>query len=261
MTHIHGEKAEPRILYAGDDDLDRAAQYLGSVLHDAGYAFDYVPSTERLPSTADPSSYHLIILSDYPAHQLDDTLLAAVGRAVRDGSALLMIGGWESFHGMNGEYSGTPIEDVLPVHLERSDDRRNLSQGCVVLPTIPSVFARSLDWAHPPIVGGFNAIRPRAGSRTLLHGRALVVRGAEHPVPGLEATSEPLLVSSPIGKGFAVALAFDLAPHWVGGFVDWGLPRVGIRLNDQVAVEVGHEYREFIRCLIRYCLDQGNDVP
>ncbi len=261
MTHMHGKSAEPRILYAGDDDLDRAAQYLGSVLHDAGYSFDYIPSSERFPASVDPTAYDLIILSDYPSRQIDGRQREALARAVRSGKVLLMIGGWESFHGMAGEYAGTPIEDVLPVFLERSDDRRNLSQGCVVLPNGSSTFSRALDWEQPPVIGGFNAMTPRPDARIVLHGRPLIIRGTTDPVPLLAPSSVPLLVSASVGDGFAVALAFDLAPHWVGGFVDWGLPRIGIRLNDQVAIEVGHEYRAFIRCLIRYCLSRGNDLP
>ena len=37
---------------------------------------------------------------------------------VRGGSGLLMIGGWESFHGRLGEYQGSPLAEVLPVVIE-----------------------------------------------------------------------------------------------------------------------------------------------
>ena len=36
----------------------------------------------------------------------------------------------------------------------------------------------------------------------------------------------PVLVIGTAGHGRAAAFASDIAPHWVGGFVDWGDSRV-----------------------------------
>jgi len=259
MKQIHYPGMPPRILYAGDDDIDRAAQYLGTLIHDAGYSFDYVPSSSPFPLTLRPESYDLIIISDYPAHQFTTLMLEATAAAVRHGSALLMIGGWESFHGSAGEYAGSILETVLPVSLKKSDDRRNLSQGCIVLPAGQSVFSSTLPWTDPPLVGGFNEFTPKAGSHVLLTGRPLRIRNAPDLQAIVEDISVPLLVSADIDSGFAVALAFDLAPHWVGGFVDWGNRRVRATLGDGF-IEVGELYHDFILCLITFCLTKGTNV-
>jgi hypothetical protein len=61
----------------------------------------------------------------------------------------------------------------------------------------------------------------------------------------------PLACTRTVGRGRTTVLAFDLAPHWVAGMVDWGLPRHELRLeNTGVWVEVGQTYREFVHTLL-----------
>ena len=38
-----------------------------------------------------------------------------IAEHVQRGAGLLMIGGWESYHGLGGDWDGTPIGDLLPV--------------------------------------------------------------------------------------------------------------------------------------------------
>ncbi len=64
--------------------------------------------------------------------------------------------------------------------------------------------------------------------------------------------SHPLLV---IGDDAAVrtaAVATDVAPHWVGGFVDWGDGRVRAKAPGAEAIEVGDLYARFWQRLISW---------
>ena len=256
MNRFHCERTSGRILYAGDDDLDRAAVYLSTILLSDGHGLDYVPSAEPMPDRIVPSSYGLIILSDYPAARLTPDQARAIADAVQHGSSLLMIGGWESFSGQNREYTSSPIAEVLPVHLADGDDRRNLAQGLVLIPDPAGAFAQGFPWHRPPIVGGFNEFRPKEGARNHLSGAPLTIAGPSPVTARIEERRYPLLVTSPRGDGFSAALAFDLAPHWVGGFVDWGNQRLTVE-SDGRAIEVGHLYAAFVRRLISVCMRKG----
>ena len=46
------------------------------------------------------------------------------------------------------------------------------------------------------------------------------------------------------------ALATDVAPHWVGGFVDWGKERVVADVGDDF-IDVGNWYARFFRQLLQ----------
>jgi len=63
----------------------------------------------------------------------------------------------------------------------------------------------------------------------------------------------PLLVVGQYGKGRTAAFATDLAPHWVGGLVDWGEgARITAEAPDSWRVEVGDYYAKFVRNLISW---------
>ena len=254
MKHFEGTSAAPRILYAGDDDLDRAAQYLGSIIGEQGYTFDYIASTLRFPDGVRLSTYQLLILSDYPSARFTTAQMHDIVRYVRHGGSLLMIGGWESFSGLQKEYCHSPLAEILPVHMKSDDDRRNLCQGCVVLPKDPDhPVVHALRWDAPGIIGGYNVLQPKRGAVTSIVGRRLVITAKGKRVSAIAEPKEiPLLVSWKIGEGLCTALAFDLAPHWVGGFVDWGKKRVRVEFNG-AWIEVGNYYHQFVAMLLSYC--------
>jgi uncharacterized membrane protein len=252
IKQIQSPETGNRILYCGDDDLDRAAVYLSSILFDQKYAFDYLPSTSAFPGNIDLNRYRLIILSDYPRANFTNGQLYEICEWVDTGGSLLMIGGWESFTGMKGEYTDSPLEMVLPVLLSRNDDRVNYSHGIIVLPGNQShPIVQSLDWQKPAIIGGFNRFIPKDGTDTILVGKR--IRIEFQSVLSVTADSEniPLLVVGKSGKGKVGSLAFDLAPHWVGGFVDWGESRVRVEFNNSY-IEVGDQYHQFVSSLISW---------
>jgi len=59
----------------------------------------------------------------------------------------------------------------------------------------------------------------------------------------------PLLVVGQYGRGRVAALATDVAPHWVGGFVDWGDRRITQDVGGGF-VEIGNWYAGFFRNLL-----------
>jgi len=50
------------------------------------------------------------------------------------------------------------------------------------------------------------------------------------------------------------ALTTDLAPHWCGGWVDWGARRRALPVTAEFGVEVGDLYVRFVRQLIQWLL-------
>jgi hypothetical protein len=261
-----------RILYAGDSDLGGAAAYLAGVLTHAGLPFDYVPGDESLrlsPERARPRSY---VLSDYPVENLTDADFRRIVGDVERGSGLLMIGGWESFHGAAGEYHSSPLAHVLPVHMQTSDDRINAPQPCLPEKRIDHPILGSLPFTSPPSIGGYNRVRPKADAEVLLAARhfTVEVRPSSHGstrmgpddrsdnafvfTPGERA---PLLVVGRHGRGRVAAFTSDVAPHWVGGLVDWGPERVRARAPGAVDIEVGSHYAEFFTRLVRWTM--GDD--
>jgi len=249
LQHFRQNSQQKRILFCGDDDLDRAAVYLAAILYQQRYPFDYIPSTQRFPDNLQFDDYKLIIISDYPRRNLTNQNLESIEQFVRKGGNFLMIGGWESFTGLQKEYTNTILRDVLPVDMLPSDDRINLAQGCVVLPAEDShPVTENIDWSHPGIIGGYNQILPKKESKVILHGNHLSINNMKLTV---NSEDVPLLIESKYFKGKTGALAFDLAPHWIGGLIDWGNQRKRIDFNDTF-IEVGNLYHQFVSNLIAH---------
>ena len=250
------------ILYAGDSHLGSAAAYLAGVLTHAGLPFDYVTSDASLRPTLETAEPRLYILSDYPARNLTD---ADFGRIIDDidaGSGLLMIGGWESFHGAGGGYHTSPLAEVLPVHMQASDDRVNAPQPCLVEKRADHPILDGLPFAHPPGIGGYNRVQPKVDAEVLLSARHVPVemrrRDGEVAPEYVFTRGEqaPLLVVGHHGLGRTAAFTSDVAPHWVGGFVDWGPERVRARAPGADEIEVGSHYAEFFARLVRWTMGE-----
>jgi len=240
-----------KIVYMGDDSLQGAASYLGGVLTHAGFAFDYVPSSRPADPRLFDRSDGLFIVSDYPAKNLPPALQSRLAACVEKGASLLMIGGWESFHGLAGEYHRGPLADILPVTCKSSDDRVNWCQGVVPWLEMEHPSVAGLPWGEPPIFCGFNETGPREGAELVLTARPLVIRPLAMTYV---ETKYPLLAFGRHGKGKTAALTTDLAPHWVGGWVDWGVRRIRAQAKDGGEVEVGRHYADFITRLVGWLI-------
>jgi uncharacterized membrane protein len=241
-----------RILFCGDDDIDMAAIYLAAIIHAEGYGLDYIPSPLPFPDTLEPDLYDLIIFSDYPRHQISHEKLVEIAACIERGGSFLMIGGWESFTGLNIEYKGSPLEAILPVKLQETDDRRNYDQGIVVIPhDTAHPVCKGLDWQRPAVIGGYNEFDPKNTAECVLYGRKIKISASNDTIFSEALENKiPLLVMENVGKGKTAALAFDLAPHWVGGFVDWGTGRKHIDFAGGF-IEVGDQYYKFVANLLK----------
>lgn len=240
------------ILYCGDTELTSAAAYLAGVMTHAGMAFDYVPSNVPLDAALLEVPRSLIILSDYPAAMIPLDLQDNVVDLVEAGTGLLMIGGWESYHGFGGNWDETLIGDALPVEIAKEDDRINFDQGAYLREVTATAATAGLPWRdRPPVIGGMNRFRAKPDTQTILEAVPLSSRfDAEGQLEMTTLLPIPALVFGQCEKGKTAAFASDVAPHWVGGFVDWGNERVIAQAAGAGAIEVGSGYAQFWKQLL-----------
>ena len=238
-----------RVLYFGDGTLSTSARYLAGVLIHDHIPFDHVPTARRFTGKTLRHPYSLFILSDYPSRYLPRPLQKEMVRKVKEGAALLMIGGWSSFVGVDGHYRGTPIGQILPVILSKRDDRMNTEGGALIYPKKRHPVLKTLSFQSAPVIAGFNRLTAKPASQVILETRKIFPR---YPKISLEKKRYPLLVFGRYGKGKVAALATDVAPHWVGSFVDWGKRRVRVKVPKGVPIEVGKNYLQFLGQLIRF---------
>jgi hypothetical protein len=240
-----------RVLYLGDDHLGAAAAYLAGVMEHFGLPYDHVPSLESPPGPLVDRGHRLYVVSDYPAARFRPGQMDQIARHVRAGAGLLMVGGWESFFGQAGQYHRSPLAEALPVVMALADDRVNCAQPCLIRPSADHPILAGLPWDRPPGIGGFNAFQARPGAETILHCVQFQVRRDGQGYCFTPERESPLLVLGACQRGRTAALACDLAPHWVGGLVDWGAGRV----VEEVAggqIEVGDAYARFCGNLLHW---------
>jgi len=188
-----------------------------------GVVVDYLPN--HLAPTLFPTSlmslqdYAAVVLSDIGTNTLllhPDTFersiptpnrLSLLREYVAAGGGLVMVGGYMTFQGIDGRarYSGTPVEEALPVSLMAADDRVEIPEGrrpTVRAPQHPIAANLHGDW---PLLLGYNRVLPKAGA-------TVVVQIGE----------DPLLVTWSFGRGRATAFTSDCGPHWCPPpFVEW----------------------------------------
>ena len=190
--------------------------WLRGALEKAGYQVTYMPShvaLDQFPDTVDKlKAYDLVRLSDVGANTLMMTTTSfrsslpapdrckALKAYVEQGGALIMVGGFMSFTGIEGKarYGVTPIADVLPVKLLPYDDRVEVSEGVVPV---------TVDKGHPIFKGlpeewsyfiGYN--RTEADPQ---RGRVLASIGGD-----------PFIAVGEFGQGRTAVFTSDCAPHW-----------------------------------------------
>lgn len=236
------------ILYMGDTSLDTAAAYLTGLMTAWGWKYTYVPSDLPLSEDKLDLSPRLFILSDYPAPRIGTELQQRIVDHVKGGAGLLMIGGWESFHGLSGDWDGTPIGEVLPVEIANSDDRLNCDVPVVVHRVHDHPAVAGLPWDdRPPVIGGQNRVVAKAEATVVLEAQQFNVSVSGDVFRFRPSDRHPLLVVDDFHGGHVAAFTTDVAPHWVGPLVDWGPERVQARARGAPEVEVGSLYAQFLR--------------
>jgi hypothetical protein len=244
---------EHRILYLGDTALDQQAAYLAGIMSYYHCHFDYLRSDKKFSESLLERDYGLVIISDYPAANFSEKQMHAVAEKVKDGMGLLMIGGWESFTGSGGDYRNTLFAEVLPVIMQSRDDRVNFSSPCLIIKEKSHEIIDSLPFdQNVPVIGGLNAFTVKRDSTVLLSAVEYKAMRNGKTINFKESRKYPLLVVGDYCLGRTAAFASDVAPHWVGPFVDWGDERIKARADGYEAIEVGNWYAEFFINLIKW---------
>jgi uncharacterized membrane protein len=216
-----------------------------------GVPYVYLPTAQPVTDAVLTDDVGAYVLSDYPAANFSSLQMDRLCARVRAGAGVLMLGGWESYHGLAGYWHQTPLADLLPVIMRDGDDRRNSAQPILARARAAHEILAGLPWDQPPAFGGYNEFEARPGAAVLLEGERYRVRCDQGPAEFVVAERFPLLVV----EGRRVCLATDVAPHWVGGWVDWGDERLAVRFGED-SIEVGNWYARFFRNLVLWCLGE-----
>ena len=249
-----------KILYAGDSSVGGAANYLLGVLRWLSARVQHVSPSSTLTPDLLRHRYDAVILSDFPARQAPARSQLLIAQQVQQGTGLLMVGGWASFSGPSGGWRGSQIERLLPVRCLARDDRVQWAGGGLIVREGDHPMFRALSFSDPPVICGFNAVRPTPASRVLLRVHRLVTRRGRPASVTLASSGEPLLVIHADWHRRIAALATDLAPHWCGGLVDWGRARIRLPVSNHHRIEVGDRYVRWVAALIRW-LARADQAP
>lgn len=207
-THVKGFDSFYTSLY------ETGEKYLKDALTKGGYDVTFMPNhiaAEEFPYTMEElKQYSCVILSDIGLNTL---LLPAAtftksikkpNRAnllrdyVLDGGALLMIGGYMTFSGVDakGKWHDSAVQEVLPVDILTVDDRMEHCEGItpVTVKKHEALAQVSEKW---PQVLGYN--------KTIAKPEADVVATIE---------GNPFIAFGEYGKGKSAVFTTDCAPHW-----------------------------------------------
>ena len=207
-THVKGFDAFYTSAY------EEGSQRLILALERAGYQVDHMPNHRAavaFPCTPQElSAYQCVILSDigsntlllhpdvFAKSQRMPNRLISLRDYVLDGGALLMVGGYMAFSGVDAKakYGRTALAQVLPVACLETDDLMEHPEG--VTPQLAQ--------AHPALEGvpgdwpwflGYNRVLPKPGCQV-----AMTLEG------------DPFLAFGQFGAGRSAAFMSDCAPHW-----------------------------------------------
>ncbi len=228
------------ILYAGDGEKEGAARYLLSVLKHLKSKVIHIPPKKVLSPSFLKEKFDVVILSDFPCKNLPPSSEDIIIKQVQDGTGLWMIGGWSSFKGLNGNWTGSKIESFLPVKCLPKDDRLNFSAGAWPQVKETHTILKQLSFLTPPVICGINRVKVKKGSKTIWMAREVSKK------------EYPLLVIAEKENMRSAVLTTDLAPHWCGGLVDWGNRRQTLHWSKDISVEVGHYYIQLIKNLVEW---------
>lgn len=217
ITHIKGFDTFITCHY------EDASHYLRNAIEKEDYkvthlaahnAYDLFPkSLEEL------NEYSCIILSDIGANSFilsNDVfigcktaricLLELMKEYVNQGGALIMIGGYMSFSGIDGKarFGESPLKDVLPIKMLNTDDRVEKPSGIKPSNILSHEIIKGIDEEWPVFLG-YNKLLPKEGSE-------IIVKIGE----------DPFIACGEYGKGKSIIFASDCAPHWgPKEFTDW----------------------------------------
>lgn len=232
-----------RVLYCGDGHLKSSGRYIYNLLSYLGFHPIYLPSHKLFAiPTSKPD---VIILSDYPSARLNKTSQQWIMKRVHAGCSFLMLGGFGSYHGVDGMYQNTLLTTILPVVISSDDDRCHAYGGVTFGREWRSLTGNRIpSRINSPVFCGYNMFTPKPEARVILS-----VRHLDCPDKNF-----PLFVTGTFGKGKTGAYASDFSPHWCGGLVDWGGHRIAVKTPLTKPIEVGEHYITWFDTILRQIL-------
>lgn len=215
-THVKGVDSFFTSVYETGEKWFRKA------VEAAGYEYTFLPNHEAVdgfPFTLEElKQYDCVVLSDIGANTLllpTATFAKSEKRPDRtkvirdyvlDGGALLMVGGYLTFSGVDakGKWHDSAVQEVLPVEVLTVDDRMEHCDG--VTPVIVK--------EHPALTG-----LPREFPAVLGYNKTIPKPEAE-VVAAVEG--DPFIAFASYGKGKSGVFTTDFAPHWAPPeFCEW----------------------------------------
>lgn len=197
-------------------------KWLVAALEKGGYEVTFLPNhlaSEQFPFTMEElRKFDCVILSDIGSNTLllpaatfsksvkmpDRTKL--IRDYVLEGGALLMIGGYLTFSGVDakGKWHDTPVQEVLPVEVLTVDDRMERCGGVKPVTVKEHGILKEIKGEWPEVLG-YN--------KTVAKPEAEVVALVEE---------NPFIALGSYGKGRSAAFTTDCAPHWAPPeFCEW----------------------------------------
>jgi uncharacterized membrane protein len=183
-----------------------------------GYELSLIEFPYERLFTDELDSFDLVVLQNFNYRPYflfnSDALLGNIAQYVREGGALVMTGGDRSFD--LGDYSGTPIAEVLPVKLGvmgvKADEARfrpQLTPAGLAHPVTRLGASNETSretWESLPPMDGLNLSRGLSpGSAALAVHPSLTTRSGE-PMP--------VIAVREVGEGRSMALAVDASWRW-----------------------------------------------
>lgn len=215
-THVKGFDAFYTSTY------ETGEKWLKVAIEKAGYEYHFLPNhlaPTDFPFTLEElKQYDCIILSDIGANTLNlppQTFAGSVkmpnrcnliAQYVKEGGALLMIGGYLTFSGVDakGKWHDTAVQDVLPVEILTVDDRMEHCEGVVPVTLKQHEAIKDLPTTWPNVLG-YN--------KTIAKPNAEVVATIE---------GDPFIAFGTYDKGKSAVFTTDCAPHWAPPeFCEW----------------------------------------
>ena len=215
-THVKGFDAFYTSRY------ETGEKWLKAALEKGGYEVEFLPNhlaNEEFPFTKEElKQYSCVILSDIGANTLllpgatFDASTKMPNRVnlirdyVMDGGALVMVGGYMSFSGIDakGKWHDTAVQEVLPVEVLTVDDRMEHCEGVAPAVIKSHTVLEGIDEDFPEVLG-YN--------KTIAKDGATVV---------VEVEGDPFIAVAEYGKGRSAVVTTDCAPHWAPpDFCEW----------------------------------------
>lgn len=240
-----------KILYCGDSPAGGPANYLLAIIKYIGAQLTHVHPGVKLDPVTAGAHYDAVIFSDYGYDCLPEKSEQKLIYQILSGTGFLMVGGWGSFAGPYGNWQTSEIAKLLPVELQKKDDRINLGSGLYPFAKKKHAILNKLDFKNAPVLIGLNQVKSKKDSEVLLTARAF--QPSAKKFTGIDF---PLLVVGGNDSIRSAAFTTDFAPHWCGGWVDWGKKRLVLPVTDSIQVEISDQYLKFGAQLLRWLVSK-----